>query len=81
MSVVSIRNSYLYGNLELFVLLLELLGLGQGARDGEGGQQHRLRVLDPTHHLQDVGKVEFWWIFETNLRIFDTYLRIQRQIA
>ena len=43
--------THLDGNLELLVLLFKLLRLGQAAGDGEAGHQHRLCVLDPSHHL------------------------------
>merc|ERR1740116_365494 len=42
---------FLDGNLELLMLLFKLLSLGQAAGDGEARHQHRLRVLDPSHHL------------------------------
>ena len=43
--------THLDGNLELLVLLFKLLRLGQAAGDGEARHQHRLCVLDPSHHL------------------------------
>lgn len=43
---------YLYCQLELLVLPLELLSLRQGAGVDQAGVEHRLPVPDPAQHLQ-----------------------------
>lgn len=43
---------YLYCQLELLVLSLELLSLRQGARVDQAGVEHRLPIPDPAKHLQ-----------------------------
>ena len=59
--------NHLYCHLELLMFFLELLGLGETARDGKGGHKHGFCILNPSHHLKKknvLGNVS-WFQFLT----------------